>query len=287
MEGDSFRNYLRSLVSEETSSDEEPETVPPPRKRHNGNNRKKPKSTKTATPIELGEDDPQEGTSSGPALGEDDPQEGTSTGPGQPQTSSNLENDPNKREKVGNDFEKGTIVFSDNNVAISVKSVANQRNTRFRVDDHLYQINIKPHRRTPPLLLSLERAIREALFAILLKLKHMYGSNLHHQIYLTIIEQSILHGLNTGNYEINSPANIIINRVMTILHSYLKSKQTLRLNNSFKIQIKVLSHRHMQHLVSTKPKFQKHLYHIFLVLISEINLSFRKIQYITIVFLFL
>ena len=41
MAGDSYTNYLRSLVSEETSSDEEPEILPPPRKRQNANDRKK------------------------------------------------------------------------------------------------------------------------------------------------------------------------------------------------------------------------------------------------------
>ena len=157
-------------------------------------------------------------------------------------------------------YERGTIVFSDRNVEITVQSVRHQRNTRFRTQDHLYQININPRRRSAPLLLSLERAIQEGLTTILMRLKQSYPANLHHQIYLTIIERNILHGLNTGNFDLNSPAPLIINRALTILHSYLKSKQTLRLNDSFKIQIKVLSHAHTRHMERTKPAFRKHIY---------------------------
>ncbi len=254
-QNNAYRKYLKSLVSEETSSDEsyDPKVPVTPRKRTNPNatavnEERRPKYMKQITRADHDE--------------EEDPQEGTSRGPIQ-RSARNFENDPQKREKVGNLFEKGTIIFSDKNVDIKVKSIANQRNTRFRADDHLYQINILPHRRTAPLLLSLETAIREALSVILLKLKSMYAENLHHQIYLTIIEQNILHGLNTGNYDINSPANVIVNRAMTILHSYLKSQQTLRLNNSFKIQIKVLSHRHTHHLQATKPSFKKHVFRNF------------------------
>ncbi len=258
MSNKNYRDYLRSLVSEETSSDDSHDSneMPMPkenfeRKRKNApdeNAKKENGKRKRESPenISVDEDDPQEGTSGGPVRN----------------IQQKLENDPEKRTKVGNIFESGMVAYSDKNVEIRVKSVANQQNTRFRTDDHLYQINIEARRRSAPLLLSLETAIREALTFILLRLKKMYAQNLHHQIYLTIIEQNILHGLNTGNFDINSAPNIITNRALTILHSYLKSKQTLRLNNSFKIQIKVLSHKHTQHL-SSKPKFKKHVYRDF------------------------
>ncbi len=256
MANQNYIKYLRSLVSEETSSDEESDSSSRSRLQRK---RKSTSTHETETESKSKRKDTQTFS-----FDEDDPQEGTSRGI-RPRSYSqqNLESDPEKRDKVGNIFEEGTTVFTDNNVTVKVKSVQNQRNTRFRTQDHLYQINIEPRRRTAPLLLTLERAIHEALVNILLKLKTMYAQNLHHQIYLTIIERNILHGLNTGNFDINTASNVIINRVMTILHSYLKSKQTLRLNNSFKIQIKVLSHRHTQHLISTKPQFKKHVYRDF------------------------
>ena len=248
MDKNAYHDYLRSLVSEETSSNESTPPISPIPIRQE---RKRKNNSKVAENAEKRRRDEEE---------EEDPQEGTSRGP-----ANKTAYKPNfiPPEKLSKKLEKGMVAFSDKNVGITVKSVSNQRNTRFRADDHLYQINIVPHRRTAPLLLSLEKALHEALTTILMQLKTLYVENLHHQIYLTIIEQNILHGLNTGNYDINAPANIITNRAMTILHSYLKSKQTLRLNNSFKIQIKVLSHRHTQHLVTHKQKFKKHVYRKF------------------------
>ncbi len=70
---------------------------------------------------------------------------------------------------------------------------------------------------------------------------------MHHQVYVTLIEKNLLKGLNSGNYNINTPSYIIANRILSMLYNYLKSYQTLRLNPSFKIQIKVLSVSHMAH----------------------------------------
>ncbi len=90
--------------------------------------------------------------------------------------------------------------------------------------------------------------MKKALEAVLNSLKLVYGRDLHHQVYVTIIENKILHGLNSGNYDINTPSSIISNRVLSMLYNYLKSYQTLRINPSFKIQVKVLSVPHMTYL---------------------------------------
>ncbi len=160
-------------------------------------------------------------------------------------------------------YEKGTLVYRDMNVDVEVKAVDHKRNTRFRSDDHLYEINIHPKRRNAPLLLSLETALREALLAILMTLKGNYSTDLHHQVYVTIIEKNILHGLNTGNFDLNGPSHEIVNRALTILHSYLKSNQTMKLNDSFKIQIRVLGHRHTEHLLRHNPRFTKKMFYTY------------------------
>ncbi len=87
-------------------------------------------------------------------------------------------------------------------------------------------------------------------------MKNVYGKDLHHQVYITIIEKKILHGLNSGNYDINTPSGIIANRVLSMLYNYLKSFQTLRINPSFKIQVKVLSVPHMSYM-ETKKRIKK------------------------------
>ncbi len=157
-------------------------------------------------------------------------------------------------------FQQGTTIYSDTNVEVHIQAVDHQRHTRFRAEDHLFQVTIHPNRRRAPMLLSLETALKEALMSILLQLQNNYPSTSHHQVYITIIENKIKHGLNTGNYDLSAPPTHVVNRALTILHSYLKSNQTMKLSDSFKIQIKVLSHRHTQHLVSNKPRFQKKIF---------------------------
>ncbi len=183
-------------------------------------------------------------------------------------SSSSIDNDPNKRARVGDPFEKGATVFRDSNVKISAKSVAHKRFTRFAVKDHLYNLtisNMSPGEE--PLVLNISKALKNAIKNILDSLRPIYGKDLHHQVYITVIEKKILHGLNSGNYDLNTPSSIIANRVLSMLYNYLKSFQTLRINPSFKVQVKVLSVPHMAHMEISKrlkrkyPPYRKHLYY--------------------------
>ncbi len=262
---DRYLNYLRSVLNTTSSTSSESTNG------SNGSNGKDKASRKRQQSANEKTEDtisapPVKARRQSPVVRNDlveDPLEGTSRGPAarpMAQQGLSLENDPKKRDKIGNPYAQGITVFSDNNVDINIRSVEHQRQTRFRTEDHLYQINIIPRRRTAPLIISLENAIAEALSAILSTLQGVYARNLHHQVYITVIERNILHGLNTGNFDLNTPPREIINRVLTILHSYLKSKQTLQLNDSFKIQLKVLSHNHSNHAAANNPAFRKKFY---------------------------
>ncbi len=164
------------------------------------------------------------------------------------QTSPNLENDSNKRAKVGDPYVEGKIIFKNQTVSVKAKSVSHKRFTRFALQDHLYNIEVSPNETKAPLVINLSRALKTSLIKVLDNLKQVYAKHLHHQVYVTIIENKILNGLNSGNYDINTPSFIIANRILSMLYNYLKSYQTLRLNPSFKIQIKVLSVSHMTHM---------------------------------------
>ncbi len=178
--------------------------------------------------------------------------------------SPNLENDGNKRAKVGDPYVEGKTVFKNQAVSIKAKSVSHKRYTRFSLQDHLYNIELAPTRRKAPLIINISKALKTSLIKVLDKLKEVYAKNLHHQVYVTIIEQKILKGLNSGNYDINTPSYIIANRILSMLYNYLKSYQTLRINPSFKIQIKVLSVSHMAHMRRLqKRKRNKYVHRIF------------------------
>ena len=161
-----------------------------------------------------------------------------------------------------NQLDQGKIVYEDYNFIFRLQQVAHQRMSRFALNDHLYNIKIISKRRHFPLLSSIEKGLKISLIAALENLKSLYNKDNHHQIYVTVIERQILRGLNSGNYDINTPSVIIANRVLSMLYNYLKSYQTLRINDSFKIQIKVLSTEHNAALRRSKRiNYRQHIYH--------------------------
>ncbi len=160
-----------------------------------------------------------------------------------------LEDDPNKRDKVGNPFERGTNVFSDSNIDIFVKSIGHVRRTRFSLSDHLYNVTVAPKKKRHSILyLSLEKGLEEALTFIIERLKSVYARNLNHNIYVTLIERNMKSGLNTTQYTLATQSSEIAKDAITIFHTFLQSNPALTLNDSFRVQIKVLGQPHMKAL---------------------------------------
>ncbi len=181
------------------------------------------------------------------------------------QEEDNLNDEPeNKRMRINEEsLLSGTDIFEDSFAMFDVKRAVFKRNLRFGIDDHLYNLNITGRRRQTPFVSNIAKGLKTALIRLLNGLKDLYDKNNYHQVFVTVIEKNITRGLNSGNYDLATPASIIANRVLSMLYNYLKSYQTLRLNPSFKVQIKVLSMRNMKHLRRSKRKrnkFQMHYY---------------------------
>ena len=160
-------------------------------------------------------------------------------------------------------YSRGRQVYEDEMYKIFIKAVAHRRQTRFSLSDHLFTlwIETKPVQEEP-FLLDLEEALQKALVHVLDRLKDVYNASQNqNQVYITVIEKHILNGINSGNYSLNTPSIKIARWVLSMLYHYLKSNQTIRLNDSFKIQIKVLSLHHTRQLESRKREFTKHVYH--------------------------
>ncbi len=156
---------------------------------------------------------------------------------------------------------QGTVVVQMPTFDLKVKSVSHVRRTRYNLSDHLYSIWVEQKKRgRPPLLLDLEEALERAIILVLDELKTVYSKK-DHQIYVTIIDRHITSGLNSGNYSLQTPSSKIARWMMSMLYNFLKSKQTLRLNKSFKVQVKVLSVSHTRDLEQNRPRFQRHVYH--------------------------
>ncbi len=161
-------------------------------------------------------------------------------------------------------YKQGTKIYEDEDFSVFVKSVNHKKSNKYELSDHLYKITFHQKTQDPVLLLDIEEPLKKALIQVLSELQLNYKSENHHQVFVTIVEKSILRGLNSGNYSLNAPSKKVANWVCAILYNYLKSKQTLTLNESFNVKIKVLGTQHIRDLMDNKKRkrpFKPHIYH--------------------------
>ena len=144
-------------------------------------------------------------------------------------------------------FNESQIIYNEpeGNLTLKIKKIDHRRETNY-LEDHLFEISVSQIRRNqrPPVLVSLLMIFQTALIEILNNLSQFYNHQNNHQMYITVIDDSINHGLNTGNYNVHANPQIVTERVLGMLYNFLTSHMTLRLNQSFRFNIKVLSLRH-------------------------------------------
>ncbi len=183
-------------------------------------------------------------------------------GAGEENSSVQSERSENMPDEAYSRDERGTIIVNNSDYLIRVKATSHARQTRYSLDDHLYNIWVEQKDRGPaPYLADLEEGLERALITVLNNLKDSYPMQRNYQIYVTIVDDSITSGLNSGNYSLRTPSHKIARWMMAMLYHYLKSNQTMRLNRSFKIQVKVLSVTHTQDLVNSRRGFRQHFHH--------------------------
>lgn len=142
---------------------------------------------------------------------------------------------------------KGEVIYNDpeNNLQLEVKRKRHVKETNY-LEDHLFEITIKENktRAKRPLLVDLLLIFLAALEAFLRDLANFYDQASNHQMYITVIDENIRNGLNTGNFNVHTNPEVVATHVLNMLYNFLTSNMSLRLNNSFKFNIKVLSLRH-------------------------------------------
>ncbi len=154
----------------------------------------------------------------------------------------------------------GNVVFNNNDLKVVVNEVAHKKFSRFNVDDHLYSVNFKVKQgRKVPYLLDIEEALEKSMIKVLDRLKASYNQAEDFQVYVTIIGRGIKSGINTGNYSLKSSSTKIVRWMLSMLYNFLKSKQTMKLNSTFHIKVKVLSVEHTNDLERRKRTFRKHI----------------------------
>jgi len=109
---------------------------------------------------------------------------------------------------------------------------------------------------TSPLLIDILDALQEGFNHILNNLRAFYNPQDHNIAYLTFFQEPMINGLNTGAFDIHEGAAEMVQRLLQILNQFLISNQSLKVNDSFKVYVKVLSVEHIN-FKSNNPKKKK------------------------------
>ncbi len=160
-------------------------------------------------------------------------------------------------------YKKGSDIYSDNQFITHVRAISERRRTRYSLSDHLFEMKIRPKGNDIPFVKDLQNSLEQGLIKFLENLKRVYNlPGTHNQIYVTILEDHIINGLNSGNYSLTTPSRDIAQWVLGMLYNFLKSNQSLKLDESFRIHIKLISSRHANDLHRKKgTPFRRHIYH--------------------------
>jgi hypothetical protein len=99
--------------------------------------------------------------------------------------------------KIGYDEVK---VFENDEIILYVKKAFHQRQKRFALQDSLFHIKVEvKNQNNKPLLKDLVQVLEEAFTFILNNIKTYFKPEDHNIAYLTLFQEPMVNGLNTGN----------------------------------------------------------------------------------------
>lgn len=140
------------------------------------------------------------------------------------------------------------IVYETPELKLIVQKGFHKKQKMFRLQDHLYYIKIVPKKEQLPMLSSILDFLHSGFLHILDQIKHFYAPQDHNIIFMTLTQSPMVNGLCTGGYDLQSPdaAAEMTDRMLSMLWQYLLSNQSLVLNDSFQVYLKILSVDHMK-----------------------------------------
>ena len=92
------------------------------------------------------------------------------------------------------------IVYSNEKLEIFIEKGEHKRQNKFRLEVHLFYIKLRlkdPHSE-PPLLRDILDFLEIAFNHILTNIKQFYNSEDHNVVFLTLFQEPMINGLNTG-----------------------------------------------------------------------------------------
>jgi hypothetical protein len=95
---------------------------------------------------------------------------------------------------------RNNIIYQNNQMQLYLEKGNLQRQIRFRLDDHLFYMKIKllDPKKEPPLLRDILDFLEDAFNHILNEIRKYYNSDDHNIAFLTLYQQPMISGLNTG-----------------------------------------------------------------------------------------
>ena len=141
------------------------------------------------------------------------------------------------------------IIYENDLMKLTIEKSSFLRQKKFKLHDHLFHIKItlKNSNRSPPLLRDILNFLQIAFDHILTNIRTLYNNDDHNVAFLTLYQKPMVNGLNTGGFDLQENSVEMVQRLLTMLEQFLVSNQNLKLDESFKVYLKVLSVQHMQH----------------------------------------
>jgi hypothetical protein len=106
----------------------------------------------------------------------------------------------NEHENILQNDLRNKIIYENNRLQLYLEKGNHVHQTRFRLQDHLFylKVKLKDSSAAPPLLRDILDFLQEAFNFILREIKKHYKPEDHNVAYLTLYQQPMICGLNTG-----------------------------------------------------------------------------------------
>ena len=159
----------------------------------------------------------------------------------------NSRTDSNVLHTVDFDSLLPTIIFEDDNLQLIIEKGNHIKQKKFRLEDHIFYMKIKlKNNSDAPLLRDILSFLETGFDYIISQIRTFYKSEDHNIAYLTLYQKPMINGLNTGGFDIQDSGTDIVDRVLKMLEQFLISNQTLKVDETFKVYLKVLSIPHIK-----------------------------------------
>ncbi len=155
---------------------------------------------------------------------------------------------------------EGEKLFSQDNVTIYVKDVKHLKKTKNELEDHYYNLVVKPENKDNIKLASLYNVLKKAVIEVLKNLQKVYYRSKDNMVAITIHGEKIDSSINQDKFSLFEDPVIIADNFFGKLGRFFSSEKNrdILLDKTFRLNIAVASSNHVREL-RKKPKYQSYV----------------------------